>query len=199
MILCNPNNPTGYVTEKKDVVKLLDNISESIIIVDEAYADFSNNSVVDLIDEYENLIVMRTLSKAFGLAGLRVGAMIANEELIKYLWKVKVPYNLNMLSQYAALKALDNTALVNSYIKEVIKLREELKIELKNLDFIVYDSGSNFLFVKSSVDNLYEKLINCGILIRKIIFRKETYYRITIGTKKENEILLDEIKKLKEA
>ncbi len=199
VILCNPNNPTGHVTEKKDVVKLLDNVSKSIIIVDEAYADFINNSVVDLIDEHENLIVMRTLSKAFGLAGLRVGAMIANEGLIKYLWKVKVPYNLNMLSQYAALKALDNTALVNSYIYEVIKLREELKRELKNLDFIVYDSGSNFLFVKSSVDNLYEKLMNCGVIIRKIIFRKETYYRITIGTKEENEILLDEIKKLKEA
>jgi len=193
VILCTPNNPTGYVTAKQDIIKLLDNIKDAIIIIDEAYIDFCKNSIVNLIDKYENLIVMRTLSKAFGLAGLRVGAMIANEELIKYIWKVKVPYNINMLSQYAAVKSLENIKLVNLYTKEVATLREELMNNLKKLKFTVYDSGSNFLFVKSIVDNLYEKLVNCGVLIRKFNYSGDIYYRITVGTKEGNKILLTEI------
>jgi histidinol-phosphate aminotransferase len=196
VILCTPNNPTGYVTPKKDIMKLLDNVKNSIIIIDEAYVDFCENSIVDLINKYENIIVMRTLSKAFGLAGLRVGAMIANEELVKYIWKVKVPYNINILSQYAAVKSLENINLVNSYTKEVAKLREELTENLKKLNFIVFDSGSNFVFIKSFVDNLYEKLMSCGVLIRKFNYSGDIYYRITVGTQEENEILLTEIKNI---
>lgn len=196
VILCNPNNPTGFVTIKEDVNKLLENVKDSLIVIDEAYADFCENTVVNLINKYENLIVMRTLSKAFGLAGLRVGAMISNEELIKYIWKVKVPYNLNILSQYAAVKALDNIELVNLYTKEVIRFREELSGNLKVLNFKVYDSGSNYIFIKSPVDNLYENLMNCGVLIRRFDFNNDVFYRITVGTKQENEILLDEIKKI---
>lgn len=196
VILCTPNNPTGYVTAKQDIIKLLDNAKDSIIIIDEAYVDFCENSIVHLINNYEQLIVMRTLSKAFGLAGLRVGAMIANEELVKYIWKVKVPYNINILSQYAAVKSLENINLVNSYTKEVAKLREELTKNLKKLNFTVCDSGSNFIFIKSPVDNLYEKLMTCGVLIRKINYNSDIYYRITVGTKEENEILLTEIKNI---
>lgn len=196
VLLCNPNNPTGYVTKKDEIIKLLNNVNNSLIIIDEAYADFLGDSVIDLINKYDNLVVMRTLSKAFGLAGLRVGAMIGNEELIKYIWKVKVPYNVNMLSQIAAIKALDNINLVNSYIGEVNRLREELSRNLKKIKFTVYDSGSNFVFVESPVDNLFEKLMNCGILIRKFNFNGKIYYRITVGTKEENEILINEIRKL---
>jgi len=196
VILCTPNNPTGYVTSKQDVVKLLDNVKNSVIIIDEAYVDFCDSSIVGLINKYENLIVMRTLSKAFGLAGLRVGAMLANEDLVNYIWKVKVPYNINILSQYAAVKSLENLKLVNQYKNEVALLREELSNNLKNINFTVYDSGSNFIFLKSPVDNLYEKLIECGVLIRKFNYNSDTYYRITVGTKEENEILLYEIKKI---
>lgn len=196
VILCNPNNPTGYVTSKQEIIKLLENVKNSIIIVDEAYVDFCDNSIVGLINQYENLIVMRTLSKAFGLAGLRVGALIANEDLTKYIWKVKVPYNINILSQYAAVKSLENINLVDTYKKEVAMLREELSINLKKLNFSVYDSGSNFIFLKSPVDNLYEKLMDCGVLIRKFNHNNDIYYRITVGTKEENEILLDEIKRI---
>jgi histidinol-phosphate aminotransferase len=197
IVLCNPNNPTGYVTERKDIIKLLDAIENSLIAIDEAYADFLGDSVIDLINEYDNVVVMRTLSKAFGLAGLRVGAMIANDELIKYIWKVKVPYNLNVLSQMAVLKALENIDLVKEYINQVNILREELSNNLKKLKFTVYNSGANFLFVESSVDNLFEKLMSCGILIRKFNFKEKSYYRITVGTKEENEILINEIKNLR--
>lgn len=196
VILCNPNNPTGYITPREDVIKLLDSVKNSIIIVDEAYADFFENSVLDLINSYENIIVMRTLSKAFGLAGLRVGSLIANEELVKYIWKVKVPYNLNILSQYAALKALNNIKRVHSYIDNIKKLRSKLNQELKSLNFTVYESGSNFIFVESPVENLFEKLMNRGVLIRKINFGGKTYNRITVGTELENKILIEEIKKI---
>lgn len=196
VILCNPNNPTGYVTPREDIVKLLDNVKDSLIILDEAYADFSEVSVIDLINSYENLIVMRTLSKAFGLAGLRVGALIANEETVRYIWKVKVPYNINILSQYASEQALENIDRVNNYINNVKKLRNNLCEQLKNLNFEVYESGANFIFVKSSVDNLFEKLMECGVLIRKFNYKGNVYNRITVGTKEENEILIDEIKKL---
>jgi len=193
VILCNPNNPTGILSTREEVIKLLDNVKNSLIILDEAYVDFSENSVVDLIDKYENLIVMRTLSKAFGLAGLRVGAMIAKEETINYVWKVKVPYNINVLSQYAAEKALDNLDKVNDYTSRVKKLRNELGDSLKSLNFTVYPSGANFIFVKAPVDNLFEKLMSCGVLIRKINYNGEVYNRITVGTKEENDILIEEI------
>ena len=196
VILCNPNNPTGLLSTREDIIKLLNNVKNSLIIVDEAYVDFSRNSVVDLINEYENLIVMRTMSKAFGLAGLRVGAMIACEETIKYVWKVKAPYNLNILSQLAAEQAMDNLDRVNDYINDVIKLREELSKSLKNLGFTVYPSGSNFIFVKPPVENLFEKLMSCGVLIRKFNYSGEIYNRITVGTKEENEILIEEIKNI---
>lgn len=193
VILCNPNNPTGHETTREDVIKLLDNVKDSIVIIDEAYADFSEISVLDLIDKYENLMVMRTMSKAFGLAGLRIGTLIANEELIKYIWKVKIPYNINKLSQYAAEMALENADRVKDYIESVKELREELSNKLKELNFTLYPSGSNFLFVKSPVDKLFEKLMDNGVLIRKF---NDEYYRITVGTKEENEILIEEIKKI---
>ncbi|NLJ58378.1 MAG: histidinol-phosphate transaminase [Tissierellia bacterium] len=195
VIVCNPNNPTGYVTPKEDLVKLLDNVQNSLIIIDEAYADFSEISVIDLINKYENLLVMRTLSKAFGLAGLRVGAVIANEKTIKYIWKVKVPYNLNILSQYAAEQALDNIDKVKDYTNRVKKLRQSLKDSLEELNFTVYPSGGNFLFVKSPVDNLFENLMEQGVLIREFRY-DEVYNRITIATEEENKILLEEIGKL---
>jgi histidinol-phosphate aminotransferase len=193
VIPCNPNNPTGYVTPIKDVIKLLENVKNSLIILDEAYADFSDNSAVKLIDDFENLIVMRTMSKAFGLAGLRVGCLIACAETVKYIWKVRLPYNVNILSQYAAVEALKNSDRVKDYILNVKILREELSSELRKLDFIVYPSGANFLFVKSPIENLFEKLMERGVLIRKF---KDEYYRITVGTKEENEIFIEELKRL---
>ncbi len=196
VIFCNPNNPTGILSTRQEVIKILDSIKNSLIILDEAYVDFSENSVVDLIDKYENLIVMRTISKAFGLAGLRVGAMIACEETVKYVWKVKAPYNLNILSQYAAEQAMDNLDRVEDYIASVKKLRKELSQSLEQLNFKVYPSGANFIFVKPPVENLYEKLMDCGVLIRKFNFNGETYNRITIGTNEENDILVEEIKNI---
>lgn len=196
VIVCTPNNPTGFVTPREDIIGLLESTEDSLVILDEAYIDFSEGSTIELINTYENLVVMRTLSKAFGLAGLRVGALVANEDIVRYIWKVKVPYNINVLSQYAAEQALENKDRVNAYISSVKSLRSELAENLEILGFKVYPSGANFLFVQSPVDNLYEKLMGKGVLIRKINYKGTAYNRITVGTKEENEILLDEFKKI---
>lgn len=196
VIICTPNNPTGYVTKKKDIIKMLDKITNSIIIVDEAYIDFGGTSTVDLINKYDNLIVMRTLSKAFGLAALRVGCLIANEELVKLLWKVKVPYNLNSVSQYITVKAFNKIELVKQYVKGTLERRETLSEALKALGFTVHPSGSNFIFVYSEIEYLFEKLADRGILIRKFSKDLEKYYRITVGTKEENELLINSLKEL---
>lgn len=196
VILCNPNNPTGYITKTQEVKKLLDSIKDSLIIVDEAYMDFGDQSVINLINEYDNLVVMRTLSKAFGLAGLRVGAMIAHEETIQYIWKVKIPYNLNELSQLAAEKALENIESVKAYTSEIIKSREQLSAILLKLNFKVYPSHTNFLFVEAPVDRLYEKLKQKKVLIREFNYKNQSYNRITVGTDYENKILVEEIEKI---
>ncbi|NYB75640.1 histidinol-phosphate transaminase [Sedimentibacter hydroxybenzoicus DSM 7310] len=196
VIVCTPNNPTGFVTPREDIIGLLESTEDSLVILDEAYIDFSEGSTIELINTYENLVVMRTLSKAFGLAGLRVGALIAKEETVRYIWKVKVPYNINVLSQYAAEQALENKDRVNAYISSVKSLRSELAENLEILGFKIYPSGANFLFVQSPVDNLYEKLMEKGVLIRKISYKGVAYNRITVGTKEENEILINEIKKI---
>lgn len=196
VIICNPNNPTGYYLEKKDIIGALDQMKDSIIVLDEAYIDFGGESCVDLIDKYENLIVMRTLSKAFGLAALRVGCMIANETMINRLWAIKSPYNLNALSQYYGAMALDRPSEVSAFVEEIATQRELLADRLKVLDFEVYPSKANFLFVKHNRQDLFELLSERGILIRKMPMNSISYYRISVGSEKENEILIKELEEI---
>lgn len=196
VIICTPNNPTGFVTNKKDIIKALDNIYDSIVIVDEAYIDFCGESSIDLINKYENLIVMRTLSKAFGLAGLRIGCLISNKDLVVDLWRVKFPYNINMVSQYLANRAFEKIDLIDRFVKDTEKRRNRLRIELENMGFTVYNSGANFLFVKSNIDNLFEKLNSRGILIRSFDKVIKNSYRISIGSKEEIDILISNLKEI---
>lgn len=196
VIICNPNNPTGYYLEKKDVINAIEEIKDAIIILDEAYIDFGGESCVDLIDQFDNLIVMRTLSKAFGLAALRVGCMIANEAMINKLWAIKSPYNLNALSQYYGAMALDRPTEVTAFVEAIATQRELLADKLKALEFQVYPSKANFLFVKHDRQDLFELLSERGILIRKMPMDSITYYRISIGSEKENEILIKELEEI---
>lgn len=193
VLFCNPNNPTGYTFTREEVVNVIEAVTDSILIIDEAYIEFGGESIVDLINEYENLIVCRTMSKAFGLAGLRVGCMIANEILISDIWRVKMPYNLNAASQLLANVAFERVDEVEAYTKGVVERREALKNNLTELGITVYQSGCNFLFVESNIENLFEKLTEQGIFIRS--FRNGTY-RITVGTEKENEMLLSGIRRI---
>ena len=116
VILCNPNNPTGYVNSREDVIRLVKALPDTVVAVDEAYADFGDQSVVSEIENFSNLVVLRTMSKAFGLANLRVGCAVACEAMASDIWKVKVPYNLNGPSQLLAELALENRDRIEPYI-----------------------------------------------------------------------------------
>jgi len=195
IIVCNPNNPTGSYLDKNQIKNILDQTKKSIVIIDEAYIEFGGESSVDLINNYENLIIMRTLSKAFGLAGLRIGALISNERMIDKLWKVKLPYNLNSASQFIANQAFKNLDIINQHIKMIIEERKRIIDLLKKLEFKVYPSMTNFIMIKSDIKDLAEKLEKKKVLIRDFTKDIEDHYRITIGRKEENDYM---IKKLRE-
>ncbi len=201
IFLCSPNNPTGNLLKKEVVLNLCKKYN-SIIVVDEAYIDFVEDfSLTNEVKNYPNLIVMRTFSKAWGLAGARLGHCIANEEIIKILFKVKAPYNINSLTRYAVKQALKNINLRNSYIKEILEEKEKLRKELLFLPGVlkVFDSDANFLLVRCTESKtVLKKLIEENIIIRDRSSQPklENCLRISIGTKEENKILLNALKEI---
>jgi histidinol-phosphate aminotransferase len=195
IFLCNPNNPTGYLLTKTDIKKILDN-TNSIIVVDEAYMEFAEESMVDEINNYNNLIVLRTFSKAFSLAAIRVGYMIANESIINIIEKVKSPYNLNTISQFIATNALKNKNRVFDYIENIKIQRDYIYTELNKMGIKAYKSYGNFIFFSCNIDNLLRKLSNKGILIREFSQGLKGYYRVTVGEKNENEEFLNTLKEI---
>jgi len=197
IFICTPNNPTGYLIPKNEIKRLLESTT-ALVAVDEAYMEFTDGltSMVDEIHNYNNLVVLRTMSKAFGLAGIRLGYLIGNLDVIKDLNKVKSPYHLNALSQYVGVKALQMKDEVRKNVLEIQSRRNELEVELSKLKFHLYPSFGNFLFVQSDIENLGDLLKNKGILIRAFSNELKSYYRITIGTKEENEILVHRLKEI---
>jgi histidinol-phosphate aminotransferase len=202
IFICSPNNPTGNSINRDDVETLLNNF-DGIVVVDEAYINFSRQkSFIQELTEYSNLVVLQTLSKAWGLAGLRVGMAFASEEIIEVMNKVKPPYNINESSQQLALKALANVEQVNGWIKETLAQRDKLVLALKELDFVldIYPSDANFILVKTTdPKGIYTFLVNQGIIVRdrSKIDLCEGSLRITIGTPAENEKLIDTLKTFK--
>lgn len=195
IFLCNPNNPTGYFTDKNEIKKLLEN-DDSIVVVDEAYIEFARDSMVDEISNYKNLIVLRTLSKALGLAAIRLGYMVACEDIVKTVKIVKSPYNLNTISQYIGIEALVNKGKILKYVEEVKIQRDYLYGELIQLPLKVYQSHANFIFFKSDVDGLSKELAKEGILIRSFSGDLEGFYRVTVGNRWENEEFLKSLKEI---
>jgi histidinol-phosphate aminotransferase len=202
IFICSPNNPTGNSIDRTDVETLLANFS-GIVVVDEAYINFSRQKTfIQELTEYANLVVLQTLSKAWGLAGLRVGMAFASEEIIEVMNKVKPPYNVNEASQQLALQALANIAQVNSWIKETLLQRDKLVLGLKNFDFVmdIYPSDANFILVKTTDANgIYDFLVDKGIIIRNRskVELCEGCLRITVGTPDENNILLQTLQNFK--
>lgn len=197
--VCSPNNPTGNAFPRKDIEEILKNTS-GILVVDEAYIDFSEtNSMIDLIDVYPNLVVTQTMSKARGLAAVRVGFAFANEEIIKLLNKVKPPYNVSGLNQKAAIDALKNNELFISNVKIIITQREELRQKLSDLDSVVkiYPTDANFLLVEfKNADNTYEALIKRKLIVRNRAKVVKNCIRISVGTPVENSRLIAELKQI---
>lgn len=202
IFLCSPNNPTGNLLDSESIERLLSNF-KGLVVIDEAYIDFTEQmSWITRLKEYPNLIVTQTLSKAMGMAGIRLGMCFASEAIIEILNKIKPPYNVNGLSQSFALKGLERKDQIDANVDEIIKGRQWLQQELMDIEFIekVYPSESNFLLIK--VDNAnkrYNELITNSIVIRNRSTqpRCEECLRITVGTKEENENLINVLKQLR--
>lgn len=202
IFICSPNNPTGNSINRTDVETLLANFG-GIVVVDEAYINFSRQKTfIQELTEYANLVVLQTLSKAWGLAGLRIGMAFASEEIIEVMNKVKPPYNVNEASQQLALQALANVGQVNEWIKETLLQRDKLVLTLKDFDFVVdiYPSDANFILVKTTDANgIYNFLVKQGIIVRNRskVELCEGCLRITVGTPQENDILLQTLQNFK--
>lgn len=194
-IVCNPNNPTGTVIKRDEVLEIVKSTDE-IVIVDEAYMEFSDESVVSEIENYKNLIVVKTLSKAFSMAGIRTGYLIANEELVKTVEKVRPPYNLNSISAFLATKALEQKDKVLSYVEGLKKEREKVYKSLLDMNVKAFPSGTNFIFFCSDVQDLEDKLVKEDVLIKKFGGKLDNHYRVTIGTESENNTFIEAMKKL---
>lgn len=194
--ICSPNNPTGNSLKRTDIEAVLNNFN-GIVVIDEAYINFAKQkSFVQELSEYRNLVVMQTFSKAWGLAGLRLGMAFASTEIIDVLNKVKPPYNINQATQELALKALEEVGQVNDMIKILVDMREALAEVLATVPTVeaVYPSDANFLLVKiKDARKVYEFMLTKGIVLRDRSNVKlcEDCLRITVGTEKENTELVD--------
>lgn len=202
IFVCSPNNPTGNSINRADVETLLANF-EGLVVVDEAYINFSRQrSFIQELTEYGNLVVLQTLSKAWGLAGLRVGMAFASEEIIEVMNKVKPPYNINEASQQLALQALANIEQVNAWIKETLIQRDKLVLGLKDFEFVedIYPSDANFILVKTTdPKGIYNFLVQQGIIVRdrSKVELCAGCLRVTVGTPAENDILLNTLQDYK--
>ncbi len=200
LFICSPNNPTGNNMNRADIELLLNNFP-GIIIIDEAYINYSKQKTfIQELTEYPNLIVMQTLSKAWGLAALRLGLCYASIDIIELFNKVKPPYNINEASQQIALEALKDTEMVNEWIRETVQQKEVLVNALKSFSFVqkIYPSDANFILVKVvDADALYKYLAANEIVVRNRSkeIGCENCLRISIGTPEENENLLSVLKK----
>lgn len=200
LFICSPNNPTGNHIEIEIIEEILQKFN-GIVVVDEAYIDFSSNpSALYLLPSYHNLVVLQTFSKAWGLAGLRLGMAFSTPELISFMNKVKAPYNLNILTQQTASEYLDKKEKVLLDIETIIQERQNLAEGLSDFSFVqkIYPSDANFLLIKVvEPQKIYEFLVGHGIIVRdrSSVLNCENTLRITIGTPEENQQLIDTLKK----
>jgi len=202
LFICSPNNPTGNDMKREDVEQLLKEFP-GIVIIDEAYINYSKQKTfIQELTTHPNLIVMQTLSKAWGMAALRVGLCYASMDIIDLFNKVKPPYNINEASQQMATEALTNTALVNGWIREVVVQKNWVSAELANLSFVekVHPSDANFILIKvKDAEGLYKFLAEQGIVVRNRSHEPlcGNSLRITIGTPAENKKLVQTFKQYK--
>ncbi len=202
IFLCNPNNPTSNLLDPDQIKKVLDNF-KGIVIIDEAYIDFTNNeSSIQWLNTYPNLIVLQTFSKAWGMAGIRLGMAFANPPIIQLFNKVKAPYNLSILTQRQALELIKNNAkAVEENLSVLVQEKTKLNESLKKLSIVdhLYPSSTNFILVRFKKHKVvFNTLIEAGLIVRdrSKALNCEDCLRITVGTPKENELLIDVLSKI---
>lgn len=202
IFVCSPNNPTGNSIPLEQIQNLLNQFS-GLVVVDEAYVDFSTKgSAVRFLDDYPHLMICQTFSKAYGLAGIRLGMGIADSKIIDYFNKIKPPYNVNVLTQKMAFNSLNDQHTTKEHVKELLAERQKLEKELLNIDFVnkIYPSDANFLLIQ--VDNAskrYDQLLSLDIVVRNrsSLSGCENTLRITVGTPQENIRLINACKTIK--
>lgn len=198
IFLCSPNNPSGNLLSTDKIIQILQEF-KGIVIVDEAYIDFTNlPGFIPMLKQYPNLVVLQTLSKAWGLAALRLGMCFASPEIIAILNKIKPPYNISILSQTTAEEGLDNESAKNEWVLKIIAERKNLEQELQKIKIVkkLYTSDANFLLVKIvKAKDVYQKLVERGIIVRdrSNVILCEDCLRITVGTPEENRALTNEL------
>lgn len=201
IFLCSPNNPSGNLLESKSIAKVL-NSFDGLVVVDEAYIDFSPAaSWLPNLEDYPNLIVLQTFSKAWGMAGIRLGMAFASEEIIAILNKVKYPYNLNMLTQQIALELTADVENMQGWVDILLSERHSMEQALKEIKGVqhIYPSDANFLLVRiDDAHGIYDKLVEQGTIVRdrSKIELCDNCLRITIGSPEENTALIEQLKSL---
>ncbi len=201
IFLCSPNNPTGNSFSEEKIIHILENF-KGLVIIDEAYIDFSTEeSWLNKLEQYPNLVITQTLSKAFGMAGIRLGICYASVEIIEILNKIKPPYNVNELTQLRALDRVLNKEKVDSEISDLLKERALLSEALVEVNFIekIYPSDANFILVKvDDANKRYDQLLEKGIVIRNRTTQPlcENTLRFTVGTGEENKKLIEALKSI---
>jgi len=202
VFLAYPNAPTGNYFAEDKIIKIIEE-SGCLVVVDEAYYEFGKKTFVPLISRYDNLVILRTFSKAYSIASLRVGYLLSNPEIINEVRKVKNPFNVNTFSQLAAQVVFENKEILKNNIEKIIKERERLTDRINEITpFKTHPSQTNFVLVeagsKEDTDLVYNNLLEQGILVQTVsdpIFSSSRYFlRITVGNKEENDILIDGLK-----
>ncbi len=195
LFFCSPNNPTGNLMSTKDIVQWAKKF-EGLVVVDEAYIDFTDTpSLIEALPDLPNLVVLQTLSKAWGMASLRLGMAFASPEIISWLNKIKPPYNVNGLTQQKALEVLENPNQKEKLVSQIISQREKLSLALQQHPLVehVYPSDANFLLVRvQEAKSVFDYLIMEKIIVRdrSNVLYCEGCFRITVGTEEENQLLL---------
>ena len=201
IFLCSPNNPSGNSFRREDILTLLQSFT-GLVVIDEAYIDFSTQkSLVSELSSYPNLIITQTLSKAYGLAGIRLGICIASEEIVDILNKIKPPYNINSLTQERAISTLKDWDTTQEQITQLIAERKGLFAQLEKISFVekVYPSDANFLLVRvDDANKRYAQLIQNDIVVRNRSKQVgcENCLRFSVGTPQENQILIETLNRL---
>lgn len=196
IFICSPNNPTGNTFNNESIESLLNQFN-GLVIIDEAYIDFSNNkSWLERLGDFDNLVILQTFSKAWGLANIRLGMAYASADIIRIMNKIKYPYNVNGVTQQIALDALSKKSQKDTFVEQILEEREKLSGQLNNLDLVqkLYQSDANFLLVKvNEAGNIYHYLIKNLVIVRdrSNVVLCDNCLRITVGTSTQNERLLE--------
>jgi histidinol-phosphate aminotransferase len=200
-IICSPNNPTGCAISDQELVQLL-KAARGLTVVDEAYHEFAHHSAVALLGDHENLVVLRTFSKAMAMAALRVGYLLASPEMVREIAKAVLPYNLNVLSQIAAEVGIEMfEAKLRPLVESICAERDRLYVALAGIPGLVpVQSQANFMVVRSNQDpgRVFAELLKRGILIRDVSAYPmlSDYFRVSVGTPEENDLLLEALREI---